>query len=213
MKPIQRQYYACSAILLCALFTPAAMAQDAGLYEEVADANAAYVRVIAAPNNTALVQTTSLSGLETGISPYLAIPEAGEVRITVGTTESIVTVEPGSWQTFLVAPDGTANLLIDAVAASPAQADVSFYNLSDVPEIDLFVPAAKVVAIGAVPIGQSGSVALKAPLTLDFEAREGEMALAAVAKVELRRRDAVTFVLRGSAGNYELVATPNSISK
>lgn len=203
----------CLALLLSALPVPAALAQDAGLYEDVADPNAAYVRVITAPNSTALIQTTSLPGIASGISPYVAIPEAGEVRITVGATETVVTVAPGSWQTFVVAPDGTANLLTDAVAASPAQADVSFYNLSDLPAVDLFVPAAKAVAIGAVPVGRSGSVALKAPLTLDFEARDGATVLAAVTGVELRRRDAVTFVLRGSAGSYDLVATANSIAK
>jgi hypothetical protein len=200
-------------VLTLALLPGALLAQDSGLYEAVADPNAAYVRVIAAPNATALVQTTSFPGLGTGISPYVAIPEAGEVQLTVGTTETVVTVTPGSFSTYVVAPDGTATLLSDATGASPAQADVAFFNLSDQPMVDLFVPAAKAVAIPGVAVGQSGAVALKAPLTLDFEARVGDSILASVAGVDLRRRDAVTFVLRGTAGSYTLIAEPNSIAK
>lgn len=201
------------AVLTLAVLPGALLAQDSGLYEAVADPNAAYVRVIADPNSTALVQSTSFAGLGTGISPYVAIPEGGEVRLTVGTAETVVTVSPGSWQTWLVAPDGTASLLADSAGASPAQADIAFYNLSDMAAVDLFVPTAKAVAIPAVAAGQSGAVALKAPLTLDFEARVGDKTLALVAGVDLKRRDAVTFVLRGSAGSYALIAEPNSIAK
>ncbi len=202
------------ALALSAAVLPGlAMAQDGGLYEQVTDPDAAFVRVIAPPNSPVFVQSTSFEGLANGISPYVVITEAGEVRVSAGSVETTVTVSPGSWQTFLVAPDGSGTLVQDKVQASPAQADIALYNLSDKPTVDLYVPAAKAVALAAVPAGQSAGVALKAPLTLDFEVREGETVLASTAGVELKRRDGVTFVFRGTAGAYELVVAPNSIAK
>ena len=194
------------------LSTPT-LAQDGGLYQDVVDPNSAFVRVIAAPKTTALVETTSFQSLDTGISPYVVIAEPGEIKVTAGTEEATVTVEPGVWMTYLVAPDGTGTLLKDEIKASPAQADIAFYNLSDLEAVDLYVPAAKAKAVSGVAPGTAGSVALKAPLSLDFEARDGETVLASVSGVELKRRDGVTFVLRGTGGTYELIAVPNAVAR
>ena len=204
---------ALAGLVLGLLMPCAAAAQDGGLYEAVADPDAAFLRVIAAKGSPAFVQTTSFDGLDTGISPYVTIAEAGEVHVSAGTVEATVTVAPGSWQSFVVGPDGTGKLVADKPQASPAQADVALYNLSDLPAVDLFVPAAKAVALKAVPLGDAASVALKAPLTLDFAVQDKDVVLASVAGVELKRRDGVTFVFRGSSGAYELVAVPNSVSK
>jgi len=188
-------------------------AQDGGLYEDVLDPNAAFVRVIAAPMEGALVQTTSFDALSEGVSPYVVIGEPGEVKVTAGMAEGTVDVSPGSWTTFVVKADGTGVFLNDEVKANPSQSDVAFYNLSDVPSADLYVPAAKAAAVPGVAMGEGGNVALKAPLTLDFEARDGDTVLASVTGVDLKRRDGVTFVLRGQGGSYELVAVPNAISR
>jgi hypothetical protein len=189
------------------------LAQDGGLYEDVLDPNASFVRVITLPMENALVQTTSFDALETGVSPYVVIAEPGEVKVTAGTAEGVANIGPGTWMTYVIAADGTGTFLTDEIKASPAQADVAFYNLSDMPSVELYVPAAKAAAIAPVATGESGSVALKAPLTLDFEAKDGETVLATVSGVELKRRDGVTFVFRGSNGTYELLAVPNSIAR
>jgi hypothetical protein len=203
------------AAAFLALLAPAfnAGAQDAGLYDQVADPDAAFVRVIAAPNSAVMVGTTSFADLADGVSPYVAVTGATETAVSAGGADAIVPVTAGSWQTYVVGSDGTATVVSDAVAASPAQAAVAFYNLTDLPAVDLFVPAAKAVAVGAVAPGRSGVVALKAPLTLDFEARAGETTLATVAAVALKRRDGVAFVLHGTAGSYSLVAVPNSVAQ
>lgn len=191
----------------------AVLAQDAGLYEDVSDPNAAFVRVIAPRAMQVVVQSTSFAAVDTGVSPYVEISQPGEVRISAGVAEATVTVTSGTFTTYLVAADGTGTILNDAISGSPAQADVAFYNLSDKPAVDLFVPAAKAVAIAAVGMNASGSVALKAPLTLDFEARVGNEILGSVTGIDLERREGVTLVLRGNAGAYELVSTANSVSR
>lgn len=200
--------------LVLGLFTAGGVfAQDAGLYEDVIDPNAAFVRVIAPSAMQVVVQTTSFSDLDSGVSPYVEIAEPGEVRIAAGMAEATLTVTAGSFTTYLVGADGNGTILKDAISGSPAQADVAFYNLSDKPLVDLYVPAAKAIAIPGVAPNASGSVALKAPLTLEFEAREGETVLGKIAGVALERREGVTLVLRGSAGSYELVAAPNSVAR
>ncbi len=190
-----------------------AQAQDAGLYDEVASPNASFVRVIVEPMGVAMVQTTSFDALENGISPYVVVEQPGEVQISAGLEETVATVEAGKFYTFVLASGGTGELLTDDITRSPSQADVAFYNLSDVDAVDLFVPQASAVAIEGVAIGASDSVALKAPLTLDFEVRQGDTVLATVPAIDLKRREGVTIVLRGSAGAYEAVATPNALAR
>ncbi len=64
-------------------------------------------------------------------------------------------------------------------------------------------------AIEGLEPAQSRSVALKAPLTLDFELRDGTEALATVAAVELKRKTGVTIVLTELDGAYFAAAVPN----
>ncbi|MEO8530974.1 MAG: hypothetical protein ABI459_07110 [Deltaproteobacteria bacterium] len=201
-------------LTIATLFVAApAFAQDGGLYEDALDPNAAFVRVIGAPMDGALVQTKAFDALESGVSPYVVISEPGEVNVTAGMAEGSVDVTPGSWTTFVVKADGSGVFLTDTIKANPSQSDVAFYNLSDIPTADLYVPAAKAAAVSGVSEGEGNSVALKAPLTLDFEARNGDAVLASVSGIELKRKDGVTFVLRGSAGTYDLIAVPNGISR
>ena len=53
---------------------------------------------------------------------------------------------------------------------------------------------------------------LKAPLTLDFEVRDGETVLASLPAIEMRRRAGVTVVFSGSAGAYSAFSTENLYS-
>jgi hypothetical protein len=200
--------------LVCGLFWAGhVFAQDAGLYEDVIDPNAAFVRVIAPKAMQMVVQTTSFPGVNTGVSPYVEISQPGEVRISAGVAEATVDVTAGTFTTYLIAADGSGTVLQDKISGSPAQADVAFYNLSDKTDVDLYVPAAKAVAIAAIGPNGSGSVALKAPLTLDFEARIGEDVIGKVAGISLARREGVTLVLRGTGGTYELVSAANTVAR
>lgn len=190
-----------------------AAAQDGGLYEAVPDPNAAFLRVVGADLTAATINGQTLEGLDSGISPYVVITDAGDIAVDADAETSTATVTPATFHTLLIAADGTRTLVTDPLTLSPAQADVTFYNLSDRPSVDLYVPAAKAKAIEAVAANAGGAVALKAPLTLDFEARDGDSVLATATGISLERRQGVALVLRGSEGSYELLAAPNDIAK
>ena len=190
-----------------------ALAQDGGLYEDVPDPNASFVRVVGANLTNAVVQNTAFNDLSSGVSGYVVVNQPGEISITAGVDETKVTVEAGKYYSFVVGADGTKSLVPENISSSPAQAVVTVFNLSDKPAVDLFVPAASAVAVKAVALNSSASVALKAPLTLDFEVRDGDTVLASLAAVDLQRRAGVAIVFRGSAGAYTVAMTPASLAK
>ncbi|NKB28334.1 MAG: hypothetical protein GKR99_12570 [Rhodobacteraceae bacterium] len=187
----------CATALLF-LATPG-LTQDGGLYEDVADPNAAFVRVIATGETVAVVQSVAFRDVEDGITPYV-VTDPGEVKIVAAGTEVAEMVEPATFYTYLVGPDGTGSLIEDDLTGNPAQADVTFYNLSDVEAVDLFVPQANAVAIPAVSTNSAATVALKAPLTLDFQMQSGDEMLAQVDAVDLKRRAGITIIFSGAGG-------------
>lgn len=191
----------------------AAMAQDASLYEDVANPDATFVRVVDATASVAAIQSASFDRLEKGVTPYVVIDGETEVRITSGDTTATEQVEPATFYSFVVGADGSSALVVDKITRNPAQADVSFYNLSDIASADLYVPQAKAMAIEGVAPKSGGAVALKAPLTLDFEVRDGETVLATIPAVDLKRREGVAIVLSGTAGSYTATVTPNALAK
>ena len=201
-----------SMTLAIALAFPAC-AQDNGLYEDVPDPNASFIRVVAANLTNAVIQNTALNEMSSGVSGYVVVNQPGEISITAGVDESKVTVESGKYYSFVVGADGTKTLVPEDISSSPAQAVVTVFNLSDLPSVDLFVPAANAVAVKGVAVNSSSSVALKAPLTLDFEVRNGETVLASLAAVDLQRRAGVAIVFRGSAGTYDVTMEPSTLAK
>lgn len=201
-----------SLTLGMALAMPA-FAQDGGLYEDVPDPNASFVRVVGANLTNAVVQNTAFDSLSSGVSGYVVVNQPGEISITAGLDETKVTVEAGKYYSFVVGADGTKTLVPENISSSPAQAVVTVFNLSDKPMVDLFVPAANAVAVKGVGVNSSASVALKAPLTLDFEVRDGDTVLASLSAVDLQRRSGVAIVFRGTAGAYDIVMEPSSLAK
>ena len=200
------------ALGLAGLAAPV-LAQDGGLYAEVPDPNASFVRIVAANLTSAVVDTKSFDKLESGISGYVVVAQPGDIKVVTGMDEAMVTVESGKYYSYIVGADGTANLVAEDTTSNPAQAMVSVFNLTDLPLVDLYVPAAKAVAVTGVPMDGTGSVALKAPLTLDFELRDGDTVLATLAGVDLERRGGVAILLRGSAGNYEAVMAASTLAR
>lgn len=190
-----------------------AIAQDGGLYEDVPDPNASFVRVVAANLTNAVIQNTAFDDLSKGISGYVVVNQPGEISITAGVEETKVSVEAGKYYSLIVGYDGTKTLAPENISSSPAQAVVTMFNLSDKPMVDLFVPAANAVAVKAVGLNASATVALKAPLTLDFEVRDGDTVLASLSAVDLQRRAGVAIVFRGTAGAYEVVMEPSTLAK
>jgi hypothetical protein len=188
-----------------------AFAQDAGLYDQIASPNASFVRVIVPPMGLGAVGPTSFDALQDGISPYVVIDQPGAIPVTAGAAQGTIDVAPSSFYSYVLAADGSGVMVQDQITRGAAKADVAFYNLSDLPSVDLYVPQAKAIAIPATPSGQAGFVALKAPLTLDFQARQGDTVLATTSGLDLKRREGVTLVLLGTAGNYQLAATANTL--
>ncbi|MFC3084589.1 alginate O-acetyltransferase AlgF [Tabrizicola soli] len=209
MKRIQG---ALSLVALAAAAT-ATLAQDGGLYEDVANPEASFVRVIDAGTPVAVIQSASFDSVDGGVTPYVVIDGETEVKITSGETSTTETIEPATFYSFVVGADGTSALVVDKISNNPAQADVTFYNLSDIASADLYVPQAKTVAIEGIAANGGGAVALKAPLTLDFEVRDGETVVATVPAVALKRREGVAIVLSGTGGSYTATVAPNALAK
>lgn len=199
--------------LVLAAAATAALAQDGGLYEDVANPEASFVRVIDAGTPVAVIQSASFDGVEGGVTPYVVIDGDTEVKITSGETTATEAIEPATFYSFVVGADGSSALVVDKISNNPAQADVTFYNLSDIASADLYVPQAKAMAIEGVAVNGGGAVALKAPLTLDFEIRDGDAVVATVPAVELKRREGVAIVLSGTGGSYTATVAPNALAK
>lgn len=190
-----------------------AFAQDASLYEDVANPNSSFVRVVDASASVAVIQSASFDRVEKGVTPYVVIDGETEVSITSGETTATEAIQPATFYSFVVGADGASALVVDKITRNPAQADVTFYNLSDIALADLYVPQAKAIAIEGVAPSTGGAVALKAPLTLDFEIRDGETVVATVPAVDLKRREGVAIVLSGTGGSYTATVTPNALAK
>ena len=188
-----------------------ALAQDAQLYEDPADPAAAFVRIIAPGETLAVVGANTFDNVQGGVTPYVMMA-AGPVSVAVGDLVSEADIPPTSFHSFVVGTDGTLHLLQDMITNSPAKADLVFYNLSDLPLVDLYVPSADAMALEAIAQNTSRQVTLKAPLTLGFEVRDGATVLASLPEIEMRRRAGVTVVFTGSAGAYSAFSTENLYS-
>lgn len=196
------------AALLLAAATPA-FAQDDGLYDAPVDPNSAFVRVLVPGAAVAVVNGTTVDNMTDGLSAYVNVAP-GDIQVSAGDFAGSVTATPGAYYTYAATAAGQPLLLTDQPASDPSKATVYFYNLSDKPIVDLFVPSAKVKAIEGVAGDTAKSVALKAPLTLDFEVQADGATLATVAGLELRRRGGVSIVFTGSGGSYAATAVENA---
>lgn len=197
-------------LLGCALLLSAfpAFAQDNQLYEDPADPNASFIRIVSPGETVAVVAGTTFESVQSGITPFVMV-KAGPVSVAVGDKVGAGDIPPSSFYTFVRSPDGMLHMLQDKITNSPAQADLVIYNLSDLPSVDLFVPSVDAVAIAEIEPNTSRQVTLKAPLTLDFEIRDGDAVLASLPGIEMRRRAGVTVVFSGSDGTYTAHSTEN----
>lgn len=195
-------------LLAAALLAGPALAQDEGLYPDATAPDASFLRVYVPAGETVAVDGETLQPGDTGLTPYVEVA-LGPVLVDVAGEETEVEIQPNTHYSFVVSADG-GELLTDGVTGSPAQADLLVLNLTAVPAVDLFVPSADAVAVEGVAAGMGGAVALRAPLTLDLEFREGADVLAQVTGVELVRSGGTTVLLTGESGAYEAVAAPNT---
>lgn len=184
-------------------------AQDDGLYDAPVDPNSAFVRVLVPGAAVAVVNGTTVDDVTDGLSAYVNVAP-GDIQVSAGDIAGSVTASPGAYYTYATTAAGEPLLLTDQPASDPSKATVYFYNLSDKPSVDLFVPSAKVKAIEGIAGDTAKSVALKAPLTLDFEVQADGATVATVASLELKRRGGVSIVFTGSGGSYTATAVQNA---
>lgn len=198
-----------SLIALALLLSSApVLAQDNQLYEDPADPNASFVRIVAPGETLAVIAGSTFDAVIGGVTPYVMMP-AGPVSAAVGDLVGQAEIPPMSFFSFVVGTDGSLHPLQDVITNSPAKADLVFYNLSDIALVDLFVPSVDAVALEDIAQNSSRQVSLKAPLTLTFEVRDGETVLASLPAIEMKRRAGVTVVFSGVAGDYTAFSTEN----
>jgi len=185
-------------------------AQD--LYEAPADPNSSFVRIIAPGETLAVIDGTTFDDFQGGVTPFLRV-DPGTITVAVGTHEGVGEIAPASFYTFAPSADGTMRMVQDMITNSPAKADLVFYNDSDLPLVDLFVPAVSAMALKDIAPATSRQVALKAPLTLDFEVQSQGKTLAVLTGVEMLRRAGVTVVFSGKNGTYSAYSTQNTYAK
>lgn len=200
-----------SFFLLSLLILPwPVSAQD--LYEAPVDPNASFVRIIAPGETLAVIDGRTFDDFQGGVTPFLQV-EPGTIAVAVGTHEGSGEIAPASFYTFAPSADGTMRMVQDMITNSPAKADLVFYNDSDLPLVDLYVPAVSAMALKDIAPATSRQVALKAPLTLDFEVQSQGKSLALLSDVEMLRRAGVTVVFSGKDGNYSAYSTQNTYAK
>lgn len=196
-------------LLLCVLPLHVS-AQD--LYEAPADPNSSFVRIIAPGETLAVIDGTTFDEFQGGVTPFLRV-DPGTIMVSVGTHEGTGEIAPASFYTFAPSADGTMRMVQDMITNSPAKADLVFYNDSDLPLVDLYVPAVSAMALKDIAPATSRQVALKAPLTLDFEVQSQGKTLAVLTGVEMLRRAGVTVVFSGKNGTYSAYSTQNTYAK
>jgi alginate O-acetyltransferase complex protein AlgF len=201
-----------AAIAISATIVGPSFADDNGLYEDVFAPNSSFVRVLAPGQSLVSINGTTINDIQDGVSAYINVMP-GDVTVSLSNGATTLNAQASTHYTVVVTGGEFTGTLVDAISNSPAKSDVSFYNLTDVTTAELYVPLAKAVAIADVNALEGKSVALKAPLTLDFELRTAEGILATVPQVALKRRSGVSIVLTGSDGSYSAIAATNGYLK
>ena len=167
------------------------------------------MRVLVPGAAVAVVNGTTVDNINDGLSAYVNV-QPGDIPVSAGDVSGSVTATSGTYYTYAWSVEGEPLVLEDSPSSDPSKASVYFYNLSDLASVDLFVPTANVKAIEAVAGDTSKSVALKAPLTLDFEVQAEGQPVATVAALDLKRRGGVSIIFSGSNGTYTASAVENA---
>jgi hypothetical protein len=188
-----------------------AAADDGALYAKPIDPQSAFVRVIAPGSSIASVKSSSFNQLTGGVSPYVAVAP-GDVSVSSSFGQTNVAAKAGKFYSAVLTATGDVTVE-DDMTKNPAKATLTFYNLTERPELDLFVPQAGADAVSDVTSGASKSVALRAPLNVDLVVREGEKELAKIGKVEFKRLAGVAIIVTGTGDAITAVAVPSTIAR
>ena len=185
---------------------------DDGLYEDAIDPSSSFVRVVAPGETVGSIDGNTLRDLNAGVSDFVNVMP-GNIEVVLPGGNLDFDVDPSTHYTLILSEGGEWTVVVDDIANSPAKADISLYNLSQVDVVDLFVPAANAVAIGGVSSLEAQTVAVRAPLILDFELRTDGDVIAEVSQVELERGAGVSIVLIDGSDGVLAQVIENSYQK
>lgn len=195
------------AFPLSALLAAApAFAQDDSLYPDPTAPDASFLRVLAPEGSSVRIDGAEAEAGDAGLTAYTEIAP-GTVGLTVGGESHEIEADANAHYTWLA---GEARLIADSPSDSPAQAGLTAYNLTDIENVELYVPKAEAVALSGLAPGDSATVALKAPLTLDFTVRADSEVLATLEGVELRRGTGTSVILTPAEGGPEAAAVSDT---
>lgn len=161
------------ATLLAALLLPlSAVANEDRLYDPSPPPGSAFVRAVSCHAGGGAVDVrvgaTALGKLKpTEASPYRVVLP-GDLKASLGATSATVKVEPGSFYTLVLRDGaGAAPLLTDQPSTNLSRAQVTLYNLTDVPSAALKLADGSAAVVDAVAPGTASGRLVNA-VTVDL---------------------------------------------
>ncbi|WP_259364809.1 alginate O-acetyltransferase AlgF [Pseudomonas sp. 5Ae-yellow] len=190
-----------------------ALAQDANadLYDAVAPANSAFIRLMNLSDAGVEVTLTSkTSAQRVGASQFggYRFVEPGTHRIGVAGQALEVELKANTASTVLYR-NGELELLTDDVVNEPARAQIVFYNLTDT-DAALTTVDGKTPVVDSRPPFQNGSRMVN-EVKIAFAAYAGERNLVAYPEQLLRKGRSYSYALLPEGGGYRGLAVANSI--
>lgn len=199
--------------LLLAVHLPAQAAKDANadLYDAVAPADSAFVRVL---NLSDKGIDVTLSGkvnpqkVSAGqLSGYRFVPQ-GKHRIATGS----LAIEPefkANTATTLLYTGSELIVIADPFVNEPKKAQAAFYNFTDTPAA-LKTRDGKHTIVEALGKNQTGS-RLVNEIKIGFAAYAGEQSLAQFDELFLKKGRSYSYLLLPQAGGYRALSLTNSV--
>lgn len=200
--------------LFLSLFSLALVAQaHAGedLYDAVAPANSAFLRILNLSNNAADVQIAGKSAAQKvsggALGGYMFTP-AGKVSLTVNNVSAQYDLAADSASTFLF--DGSKlTQLDDKFVNDPRKALVSFYNISDKP-VALKTADGKHTLIDTLEKNSTGNRLIN-EIKIKLAAYAGDSKVVDFDEQFLKKGRSYSYVLIEQGGRLRTIAVPNAV--
>lgn len=194
---------------------PAALADDAGLYDPAPPADSAFVRFVDASleaEGTGTVGSAALDLSGDGVSPFVVVP-AGSHDVAYGGAAGKADFAAGNYYTVVFNEPGAAAPVVikDEVLTNPAKAGLHFYNLTG--EAGLTLAAVKQnVAIfenvgpGEMKFRPVGAV----DVDLAVKSAAGEVS---IGSVKMERRAAKSVMVVAASGGLQAIVVDNAVER
>lgn len=197
-------------VLLCSLrFLSAG---DDGLYENLFPAESGFIRFIGTEGQVAVVNGTRVEIPTNRITDYQNVP-VGLAKIHHGSARLEVEIHAQTHLSAMIMSDGSLRVFEETIVAHPGKSDVLFINMSDQKDLTLFVPEAEAALFEGITTYESRAIAIRAPLSLSFQVRQGDTVLGTLAPVSLRRKEGLTIVFSETEGRETITAVRHGYAR